>query len=244
MAESLAAALAELQASPPKIGKPAKAQYGNYADLPTVAKALRPVLAKLGLLWQTWPTMDLEGRFVLRWKLTHLESGEWVEGDYPLHATNPQQIGSEITYARRYALVTVTGVTPEGDDDDGALAATGATQSPRRVKTAHTDPEHVRLRQGTAQGRADIPRATEWEDPWEGQPAGTLPNVMEPEDRPGTIDDRQVQSLQILYKASGITDRDVRLGMVREFLGREVGSVKDLSRSEADRLIKHLEAQR
>lgn len=241
MAESLAAALAELQATPPRIRKKADAQYGKYADLPAVTAALRPALAKLSLVWQTWPTMDLEGRFVLRWSITHLPSGDQQTGDYPIHATDPQRIGSEITYARRYALVTVTGVTPEGDDDDGASASGAQRSQPARTRTRIPGPEHERLRQGAVQGRADIPRATEWTDHWEDQPAGALSQEMLPEDRPGTIDTRQIKRLQILYKASGIDDRDVRIGMVREFLDREVGSVKDLSRSEADRLIKHLE---
>jgi hypothetical protein len=37
----------------------------------------------------------------------------------------PQQMGSAITYARRYALMAVTGVFPSNEDDDGK-AASGA----------------------------------------------------------------------------------------------------------------------
>jgi hypothetical protein len=236
MSDTLAGALAELQASPPKIRKRRAGQHSKYADLPDVTAALRPALIQLGLLWTTIPTVDLQGQFVLRWSLTHLPSGEQVAGDYPIRAEDPQRIGSELTYARRYALVTVTGVTPEGDDDDGAAASAAGPSRPARTRTRVPGPDHERLRQGTAQGRADIPRAVEWEDPWEGQPAGTLPTApTEPEDSPGSIDGRQ--RTVIMKHMSGMK-RDDRLETLSAEAGREITSVNDLSMLEAATIIK------
>ena len=42
------------------------------------------------------------GQFVLAYCLGHV-SGEKIEGEYPLAAGNPQVMGGQITYARRYA---------------------------------------------------------------------------------------------------------------------------------------------
>lgn len=36
--------------------------------------------------------------------------------------SNPQEIGSALTYARRYALCSVVGIAPAEDDDDGGKA--------------------------------------------------------------------------------------------------------------------------
>jgi hypothetical protein len=57
---------------------------------------------------------------VLAYKLLH-ESGEFEGGEYPLPPNGtPQQMGSAITYARRYTFCAVTGVVSEEDDDGKA----------------------------------------------------------------------------------------------------------------------------
>ncbi len=87
---------------------------------------LRPVrvkrllLGEHGLAWVTRPTV-VDGRFVLAYELRHT-SGEAITGEYPLTGGTPQEIGSAITYARRYCLCSVTGVAPESDDDDAQAA--------------------------------------------------------------------------------------------------------------------------
>src|SRR5690606_36854591 len=93
----------------------------KYADLNDVQEALFPLLAEYGLTWTTAPTLTPNG-FALHYSLRHA-SGEAIEGDYPLPSGTPQEIGSAITYARRYALCAVTGLAPVGDDDDGAAAS-------------------------------------------------------------------------------------------------------------------------
>jgi ERF superfamily len=124
-------ALAKLQAALPRVGKDQtakvksdKANYSyKYADLADVSQAVLPLLGKVGLSFTAKPTMH-DGAFVLHYKLRHT-SGEHDEGFYPLpdpQRTGPQQVGSAITYARRYCLCAVTGVHPDGEDDDGAAA--------------------------------------------------------------------------------------------------------------------------
>lgn len=122
----LFAALAKLQADLPKIGKNATAQYGKYADLADVSAIVLPQLGKYGLAFTARPTMH-DGSFVLAYSLVHV-CGEREDGFYPLPANgNSQQLGSAITYARRYSLCAVTGVAPD-EDDDGAAAVSAPWQ--------------------------------------------------------------------------------------------------------------------
>jgi hypothetical protein len=121
---TLASALAEFQRELPRLGKGQTANTGTYsyryADLADVSTVVLPLLAKHGLSFSAKPTLDESGRFVLEYTLRH-SGGESDTGRYPLANGTPQQIGSSITYARRYALCSVTGIAPD-EDDDGAQA--------------------------------------------------------------------------------------------------------------------------
>lgn len=135
MTETLTSALAAVQANLPIVGKDQKATVksdkGTYtykfANLARVSAAILPILSAHGLAWTTLPTLDEAGRFVLRYELRHI-SGEVVSGSYPLPTTTrPQEMGSAITYARRYALCAATGVAPEEDDDNASIAERSAS---------------------------------------------------------------------------------------------------------------------
>lgn len=131
MADTLAAALAKFQSELPHLNKGNTANTGTYsyryADLADVSTLVLPLLGKHGLSFSAKPTLDETGRFVLEYTLRH-EAGECDTGRYPLNASGtPQQIGSSITYARRYALCSVTGIAPD-EDDDGAQAPTPSTE--------------------------------------------------------------------------------------------------------------------
>jgi hypothetical protein len=144
MTESLTSALAAVQADLPAVGKDQKATVrsdkGNYtftyADLAAVSAAILPRLSKNGLAWTTLPTLDDSGKFVLRYELRHT-SGESLTGIYPLPASGrPQEMGSAITYARRYALCAATGVAPEDDDDNASAAERSAAEREGRAASA------------------------------------------------------------------------------------------------------------
>lgn len=124
----LAVALVQLQAELPKVGKDKtaevktdKAKYTyKYADLSGISDALLPLMTKHGLAWTAAPTLTEDGKFVLEYALLH-KSGESRGGRYPLPSGGtPQATGSAITYARRYALCSVTGLAPDADDDGQA----------------------------------------------------------------------------------------------------------------------------
>jgi len=126
---SLFDAIAAVQAERPVVRKDGSNDYvgSRYATLEAVSEAVFPILAKHGLVWVTMPVAAGDG-MALTYRLWH-ESGESLEGSYPIQGGQPQQVGSAITYARRYALCAVLGITPTGDDDD-ANAARAVTEPP------------------------------------------------------------------------------------------------------------------
>ncbi|MEU4391618.1 ERF family protein [Kribbella sp. NPDC023855] len=152
--DQLAAALAHVQAELPAIvarevakvtgetkqGKPVSYTY-KYAGLATVAASVLPLLGKHGLSFTAWPTL-IANRFVLRYELLHA-SGQRLGGLYPLSedVRSPQAMGSQITYARRYALCAVTGVSPEDDDDAAAAEADRQAQRADRQAQAAAEAE-------------------------------------------------------------------------------------------------------
>lgn len=144
-AETFASALATFQASLPHVTKDNTAKITGdkgsysytYADLSDIAKAVLPALAKVGLSFTSRSTFA-EGRFILEACLLHTDGHREVSS-YPLPdptRATPQQIGSAMTYGRRYALCCLTGVAPAGDDDDAQVASNW----PAAAKVPSTDP--------------------------------------------------------------------------------------------------------
>lgn len=154
--ENLAKALVAFQKDLPKVGKGKTANIKTdkgytysytYADLGTLTHLVLPALTKHGLSFVTTPRATDSG-YELTGVLLH-ESGEQLEGSLPLYGRTPQEIGSAITYARRYLLGSMTGVVTEDDDD--AQAANKADRTPKKdwdavADTAESlsDPEEVR----------------------------------------------------------------------------------------------------
>lgn len=121
-------ALLAVQLAAPRLQKDASAeivsQRGKYSyrylTLDSLMDAIVPVLGSHQLVWMTLPTRDDQGDPALTYRLTHIPSGEAIEDTMPLMITkdDPQGQGSAISYARRYSLMAVLGLTA-GDDDDG-----------------------------------------------------------------------------------------------------------------------------
>jgi hypothetical protein len=154
--ENLNRALAAFQSEVPNVRKGRTAEVKtksgsnysyDYADLSDITEAALPLLGRHGLSFTARPTTNKTGAFVLRYELRH-ESGERIRGDYPLpppQSMGPQDLGSAITYARRYALTSVTGIAPGGDDDDAMSAqqkasAAAAAAAPTRPRASSKPP--------------------------------------------------------------------------------------------------------
>jgi len=93
----------------------------KYADLAAVLSAARKPLSANGLA-----IVQTIGDGVLHTRLLHT-SGQWIASEHPLPmAGRPQEIGSALTYARRYSLSALIGIAADEDDD-----ATGAEKAHR-----------------------------------------------------------------------------------------------------------------
>ena len=102
------------------------AQAGNrtykYLNLATLLKNIKPIFEKHGIAFSQKVTFDGtgDGRQILGTVETIIfdENQQQTVCSYPFFVTgDPQQVGSAITYARRYSLTTVLGIFPDKDDD-------------------------------------------------------------------------------------------------------------------------------
>lgn len=147
---ALATALAAVQAELPTVRKGETGEISGqtrdgrayrytyrYADLATVSQAIMPLLGRNGLSFTAW-TEYTEAGFFLFYSLMH-ESGEHRDGIWPLPKdASPQQLGSAITYARRYSLCAITGVAP--DEDDDAAAAEQHARQGQQTENRQSEP--------------------------------------------------------------------------------------------------------
>lgn len=120
--KTLPQALSEFQAELPKIDLDGTNPHfrSKYATLGNVTKNVFPKLAEHGFSFTTGSFVD-NGVLVLDAHLLH-ESGESRSMQFPITETNPQKVGSAVTYYRRYALAALTGVVADEDDDGNAAS--------------------------------------------------------------------------------------------------------------------------
>jgi hypothetical protein len=96
----------------------------RYATLDAVWEACRGPLTAHGLSVLQGATS--EGHMVTVTTMLLHQSGQWVKSPLTLAGkdASPQAVGSAITYARRYGLGAMVGVTAEEDDDANAAQPT------------------------------------------------------------------------------------------------------------------------
>ena len=115
----------------PAILKKATGQVGTrhyqYADITSVVDGVEPALTAEGV--GIFPTVS-EGKVITALQIVGREDSEsFLCAELPLPADlTPQQVGSAITYFRRYELVLLLNLLTE--DDDGASASKPAPTVP------------------------------------------------------------------------------------------------------------------
>lgn len=134
--KDLATALAKAQGQLEDAVKDTSGHNYKYADLASVYKACRKQLSENGLSVIQFPTGGPEV-ITVRTRIMH-SSGQWMEDSLTLKPTkfDAQGAGSAITYARRYSLMAVVGIS--ADDDDGAAASQTGGQSEKKSKPSPT----------------------------------------------------------------------------------------------------------
>lgn len=127
----LTGALAKFHATCPVIVRDKMNAFfkASYADLGTILGVVNPLLSAQGLVVSQFPLPDNN----LCTQVTH-ESGEFMRSTFPLKPakSDPQGIGSAMTYQRRYALCAILNLAIDDEDDDGQAASKGdKTAAPR-----------------------------------------------------------------------------------------------------------------
>lgn len=128
----LNAALAKAQAEFPPIKRDKTVNTGSYsysyAPLDAILEAVRKPLSENGL--SLIQLLDGNG---IRTELRH-EAGGVIGATFPLpHVPEkPQELGSMLTYLRRYGAVAILGIAPEEDDDGSAAQRGSASDGDKR----------------------------------------------------------------------------------------------------------------
>jgi hypothetical protein len=92
----------------------------SYVDLNQAIDALRP-LEREQKISITMPLTNCEGQPAISLVINDLETDEVETNVMPLpQLTDPQKIGSAITYYRRYMLMSFFNLKAEDDDGEGA----------------------------------------------------------------------------------------------------------------------------
>ena len=120
---ALAASLAEAQGEIENATKNSQNPHlkNRYADLAEILNTVRPVLSRHGLAVSQHPSYS-DGMVHVETIMLH-KSGEWMSSTIstPVQKPDPQGVGSACTYARRYSLAAIVGLSQE--DDDGHAAS-------------------------------------------------------------------------------------------------------------------------
>lgn len=138
--------LAEAKKEIGKVSKNAKNPHfkNTYADVNALIEAVEPILLEKGLLL----LQPIQGQKVLT--IIHdVESNESVQSEIDLPPlTDPQKLGSAITYFRRYTLQSLLSLQAEDDDANKASQPTPPTttakqpQQPTKKTFTSTDAQH------------------------------------------------------------------------------------------------------
>lgn len=137
----------------------------KYADLSSVLDAIRAPLSASGLaVVQTMQAS--EGRLVLRTTLMHA-SGQFVSTEYPLPSSQkPHEMGSALTYARRYSLAAlICNASDEDDDGNAAMAGkpgNGHANGNGESLAPLTDQDREMLRAAIDETGADIQKLCQY----------------------------------------------------------------------------------
>lgn len=124
-------ALSDLQNSITKVVKNTDNPYykSKYADLNALFEQVKPLITDKGFV-----LIQVVRGSQLHTELAHLATGESISGDMDLLTAKPdmQQLGSAVTYARRYSLIALLNI--ETVDDDGNTAS-GKTKTWDELET-------------------------------------------------------------------------------------------------------------
>ena len=140
-ANTFAAAFLAAQSEFPEIGKDSEANAGSftykYASLPSILRAVLPVLHKHGL----YLTQRFEDDRLVTSVAGVDAEGRGVVSMLPMpdpRTMKAQDFGKITTYMRRYALTAMLGLAPDDDTDAANVGAPTPAQPPLAAPTPAT----------------------------------------------------------------------------------------------------------
>lgn len=138
--DKIAEAMAKFQGACPEITLDAEVEVTmksggkykfKYATLSNINKLIKKPLSENGLA-VTQVTSNTAGEITTL--LMH-SSGQWIRSVIKMQSSNnPQDMGSAITYGRRYSLSAILGISAN-TDDDGNLAHGNSVQNKAKANT-------------------------------------------------------------------------------------------------------------
>lgn len=144
--DKLFEALAKMQGALDNAKKESDNPYfkSKYADLATCLQTAKKPMADNGLSISQHCTFD--GQFVQCVTILGHSSGQMMISTLmiPVAKKDAQGIGSSITYARRYALSSIIGLTQKDDDGEGSVGRTEEDAKTKWEKTAKKSQEILR----------------------------------------------------------------------------------------------------
>lgn len=140
----------------------------KYADLAEVISKVRPALNQVGIV-----LIQAPGETGLTTTLHDAESDTFITAFLPyIGATDAQKLGSNLTYLRRYSLVTMLGL--EDDDDDGNKAVAPSPAVPAKAPVA---PKPIITVEEAMKRLAEAPSVDELAKVWKALPKALREDV-------------------------------------------------------------------
>lgn len=115
-----------------KISKDSKNPFykSKYANFASIQEAIKLPLAEAGVGYMQEAT--LEGLITTIFS----KEGETIKSIYPLklEGLKPQEIGSAVSYAKRYSLCAMLGIIISDEDDDGQTANNSSKRNMTKIE--------------------------------------------------------------------------------------------------------------
>lgn len=116
----------------------------KYADLAALREATLPALNANGLAITQLLRVHEGIGFCVHTQVIH-ESGLSLDAFFPIAQGTPQQMGSAITYGRRYSWASICGVASDDDDDANEAESLPIKSSGKSAHQGHKDGDYPKL---------------------------------------------------------------------------------------------------
>ncbi len=159
--KTLKAALAEFKKKEIKITKDKTNPYfkSKYADLSSILDVIESDLADLGVIINSECALNESGAWLCTTKISHVTDDTYMQSSFPVFGSKPQDIGSSITYARRYNIQALLNLFADDDDGNQANSSRPLTTAKEVPPASMTGEEFLSIQKSLETAE----NATDWE---------------------------------------------------------------------------------